>query len=243
MAEQHQEAKPIEKDVMGNLLEQVGEEELNNLEKSQRFTKISQEDFEKILSFIQSNKQFSDFVIVGRSNDQMPKDTDITISTTGPQVKSSSKSLEESWVMLEETEGAKKFVAEHPNLQKKPSIFDNWPSFGVYNKMSAVMTATGASFCFGYVVGAKAALDSLYRLAENKMAAAGLTLATALGTYLAPRLAFRAVQYIIVGGLLGGGAMAAPVFVVGTTGVFVTSTIYHAYILARRAGSRALAEH
>lgn len=49
-----------------------------------------------------------------------------------------------------------------------------------------------------------------------------------------PAIMLTAVKYIILGGVIGGTAVATPVFVVGTTGVFVSAAVYHAWIAAKR---------
>lgn len=49
-----------------------------------------------------------------------------------------------------------------------------------------------------------------------------------------PQIIVAAIEYIILGGVIGGTALAVPVLVVGTGGVFVSATVYHAFIAAKR---------
>lgn len=76
--------------------------------------------------------------------------------------------IEDGWVIVDAFDPeASIFVENHKNeLQVKRSFFHKWPSFRVGSKMCWVLSATGAAFFVGYITGAKAALDSLYRLTK-----------------------------------------------------------------------------
>lgn len=63
---------------------------------------------------------------------------------------------------------------------------------------------------------------------------AGLGAATAFTTALAPEVAIQALKYVIIGGLFGGAAVATPVFVVGSAGVFVAASVYHSFETTKR---------
>jgi hypothetical protein len=41
------------------------------------------------------------------------------------------RDLEESWVLVQDTVEARAYQANHQELQRRPSVFNDWPSFGV----------------------------------------------------------------------------------------------------------------
>lgn len=61
---------------------------------------------------------------------------EITISKGTFNPEPTARDLEESWVLVHDTAEARAFQAAHRELQRRPSIFNDWPSFGVYDKMS-----------------------------------------------------------------------------------------------------------
>lgn len=148
----------------------------------------------------------------------------------------------ENWVWVEtEIQGKQLLVQEKAAVARiDPGFFHDWPSFGVCNKLAVVTKASGAAFCFGFVMGARAAMDSLYRLLERPFVASGLGLAAALTSFLQPTVVLTAVEYLILGGVVGGAAVATPVFVVGTGGVFVSAAVYHSFEAAKRGAVRAV---
>jgi len=143
-------------------------------------------------------------------------------------------SLEESWVFVQSPTEHTSDLTESVIIPQSPGFFDDWPSFGVKEKMAVVMRTTGTAMFYGYLVGAKAALDSLYRIAERPFVAAGLSALTTMVAWFSPHLFLRVVGYVVVGGAVGAATVATPVFVIGTTGVFVSASIYHSFILAKR---------
>ena len=84
------------------------------------------------------------------------------------------------------------------------------------------------------------AMQSIYKLIESPVIAGGVGVAAALGVYLQPTFIVTAIEYVVLGGVVFGTSMAVPVFVVGTGGVFVGASVYHAYIASKRAGKRVL---
>jgi len=208
---------------MTSLLDQVKNEDFNNLESSQNFHKISNGELKEILDYVKTSKNFSHFVYVNPVNDE------------GSVEKNSITSLEESWVFVQSpTEHTSDSLTESVVVPQRPGFFDDWPSFGVKDKMAVVMRTTGTAMFYGYLVGASAALDSLYRIAERPLVAAGLSALTTMVAWLSPQLFLRVIGYVVVGGVVGAATVATPVFVIGTTGVFVSASIYHSYILAKR---------
>jgi hypothetical protein len=83
-------------------------------------------------------------------------------------------------------------------------------------------------------------MDSFYRLCERPLVAGVVGVTTAFAVSIQPTMLVTAVKYIILGGVVGGTAVATPVFVVGTTGVFVSAAVYHAWIVAKRGVVRAV---
>lgn len=65
-------------------------------------------------------------------------------------------------------------------------------------------------------------------------------IAATLGFYLQPGVIVTAIEYVVLGGVVFGTSVALPVFVVGTGGVFVAASVYHAYVAAKRGATRAL---
>jgi len=84
-------------------------------------------------------------------------------------------------------------------------------------------------------------MDSFYRLCERPLVAGVVGVTTAFAVSIQPMMLVTAVKYIILGGVIGGSAVATPVFVVGTTGVFVSAAVYHSWIAAKRSVVRAVA--
>lgn len=126
-------------------------------------------------------------------------------------------------------------------VARRTGFFENWPSFNVGSKLGVVLAATGTSFAFGFMMGARAAMDSFYRLCERPLVAGVVGVTTAFAVSIQPTMLVTAVKYIILGGVIGGSAVATPVFVVGTTGVFVSAAVYHSWIAAKRGVMRAAA--
>eukprot|EP01087_Luapelamoeba_hula_P015933 TRINITY_DN4833_c0_g1_i2.p1 TRINITY_DN4833_c0_g1~~TRINITY_DN4833_c0_g1_i2.p1 ORF type:complete len:414 (+),score=85.80 TRINITY_DN4833_c0_g1_i2:212-1453(+) len=117
----------------------------------------------------------------------------------------------------------------------RPGFFDNWPSYGVLDKLQVVVLSAAGAFCYGFVVGATEAIRKFMELImERPIVAGGLGIAAGFMTTLQPQLAGMAVGYVVLGGVVTGTAMAAPVLVLGTTGVFVSAAAYHSYIAAKR---------
>eukprot|EP01128_Nolandella_sp_AFSM9_P008105 TRINITY_DN4673_c0_g1_i1.p1 TRINITY_DN4673_c0_g1~~TRINITY_DN4673_c0_g1_i1.p1 ORF type:complete len:300 (+),score=58.37 TRINITY_DN4673_c0_g1_i1:83-901(+) len=226
---------------MESLITSVGGEELllssnpSALETSMK--RVEPEELEQILDFVRHHESFSSFVAVARGRSDYEKVSVADQPTSGG-------SLEDSWLMVKELDReAEQYLEEHKDIvQVRPSFFNKWPSFGVYRKLSTVTSYTGAAFCYGYVVGAQIALSSMARLAKHPMFAIGLSSAAAFTTYLSPQLVLRAVAYVAIGGLASGAATATPILVIGSTGVFVASGVYHAYVATKRGISRAFLE-
>jgi len=122
---------------------------------------------------------------------------------------------------------------------ERPGFFDNWPSFGVYEKLGVVLKATGSAFIFGFVMGAKLALESLYRLMEQRPAV-GVTagIAATVACTMAPGIILTGIKYVMIGGIIGGAGMATPILILGTTGVFVGAGLYHLWQLSKRSVKR-----
>jgi len=242
--------RPASKDVMDSLLESFDESELDSVERSERFKQVSPDELREIIDWIRANPRLteSQMIVVSRgeksASEPMPS-PDITLSPTHV-APTHVRSLEESWVLVDSQDPyASLFVkTNEAALQQKRSFFHHWPSFHVGSKMSWVLSAAGTAFLFGYLTGAKAALDSLYRLAQRPFAfagaAGGAAVLTGFTTAFAPEIALTALKYIVIGGLFGGAAVATPVFVVGTAGVFVASAVYHSFETTKRLGKIAV---
>jgi len=235
---------PASRDLMDSLLESFDESELDSVEQSERFRQVSPDELREIIDWIRANPRLTDrqMICVARgekdADDSLPQD--ITISpTTIPS--SQPRSLEESWVLMDAHDPyASLFVQQQgDSLQRKRSFFHHWPSFSMSSKMSWVLSATGTAFFFGYLTGAKAALDSLYRLASRPFLAVGAAGVTVFASAFAPEIALSTLKYIIIGGLFGGAAVATPVFVIGTGGVFVAAAVYHSFETTKRLGKLA----
>jgi len=83
-------------------------------------------------------------------------------------------------------------------------------------------------------------MDSFYRLCERPLVAGIVGVAATYAVAMQPTVMLTAVKYIILGGVVGGSAVATPVFVVGTTGVFVSAAVFHAWVAAKRSAIRAI---
>jgi len=64
--------------------------------------------------------------------------------------------------------------------------------------------------------------------------------ATAFFATMSPGLVIQAAKYIIIGALLSGTAVATPILVIGSSGIFVAATVYHSFELGKRSGKKAL---
>eukprot|EP01130_Rhizamoeba_saxonica_P006679 TRINITY_DN2662_c0_g1_i1.p1 TRINITY_DN2662_c0_g1~~TRINITY_DN2662_c0_g1_i1.p1 ORF type:complete len:248 (+),score=57.24 TRINITY_DN2662_c0_g1_i1:48-791(+) len=204
------------------LMQSGGHQDLANLENSDRFVKVAQDEFKDLLDFVRRQNEYSDYVIVAQEHPQQTVQVDSQIG---------------EWIVVD-GEDARRYEA----LNKSDAVgfFSDWPTFGVYSKMLAVVGAATAVFCYGFKMGASKAMESLYRLSEkHPVLTAGVGLATTYAVSLSPEIFVKAVQYVVIGGVVGGTAMATPVFVVGTSGVFVASSVYHTYILTKRLGQKA----
>lgn len=144
------------------------------------------------------------------------------------------KSLEnESFYWVDDLPWDQPYSNQLETRISKESFFDNWPSFSVSSKLSLVWHATGRAVWFGFGLGAGIAIDVvLNRLLRNPAVLATLSFTTAVGIALAPSLLLNAVEYVIIGGVVGSAVVAAPVFVVGAGGVFMCATAFHAYTAA-----------
>jgi len=120
----------------------------------------------------------------------------------------------------------------------RPGFFDNWPSFGVYDKLGVVLKATGGAFVFGFVMGAQLALESLYRLLERPAVGVSAGIAATVACTMAPGIILTGIKYVMIGGIIGGAGMATPILVIGTTGVFVGAGLFHLWQLSKRSVKR-----
>eukprot|EP01099_Mayorella_cantabrigiensis_P005447 TRINITY_DN4379_c0_g1_i1.p1 TRINITY_DN4379_c0_g1~~TRINITY_DN4379_c0_g1_i1.p1 ORF type:complete len:325 (+),score=85.16 TRINITY_DN4379_c0_g1_i1:28-1002(+) len=104
------------------------------------------------------------------------------------------------------------------------------PSFGVSAKLSAVLSLTGQTFMYGYTTGCLYVLRLLFKnLFSDPLKATSVTTLSALGAYWAPQLVFRALGYVVLSGVVSGTVVATPVLIVGTSGVFVSASVFHTY--------------
>lgn len=152
-----------------------------------------------------------------------------------------------SWIFVP-SEGAQLTNAEPEkamqvvNVKKGQGFFDNWPSFGVESKMHMVVDASASAFVFGFMLGSKTTFETLLSVLRKQCSeiSAGAAIAAALAVTMAPKLILTGMGCIIIGGVIGGVTVATPVFVVGTGGVFVSATVYHSFILAKRGAQKGL---
>jgi len=229
---------PASQELMASFLNSVKgfDNKSEFFQESRDFNQISLTELQGFLDWMASQSELNNFVVIGKGEQTSPVAIkDITESPTNlPH--GVERSLEESWVMVPQDDLlASQFVRAHPALQQKLSVFSDWPSFGVYDKVGWLLSKTGTAFCWGYLIGAKAALDSLYSLVRHPAVAGGMGLAAGYAAFVSPQLILRALQYVIIGGAFGGAAVAAPILVIGTSGIFVTATLYHAYQASKRA--------
>lgn len=237
LAKSLSDAVPASQSHLASLLSSVRDFDSAELMKeSQDFRQISLTELQSFLDWMSSQSDIYNFVIVGKGVQDTPVLLqDVTLSPSGlPH--GAPRRLEDSWVMVPNDDlDASIFVKTHPELQKKVSFFAEWPSFGVYDKMGWLLNKTGTAFCWGYLIGAKAALDSLYTLASrHPTLAAGMGLAVGYAAFVSPPLILKALQYVVIGGVFGGAAVATPIFVIGSTGIFVTASMYHAFQASKR---------
>jgi len=229
--------EPASKELMESMMDSFNSSHLDHMEQSEEFRKVSADELREILDWIRANPALSqsNFLCVARGDSAPPSlEPSITFSPTGV-APSHERFLEESWVMVERDPAASVFVAQHADtLQQRRSFIHHWPSFHVASKLGWVVSATGGAFFVGYLTGAKAAIDSLYRLAQHPIIFGGLGAASAVATALAPDVALTALKYIVIGGVFGGAAVATPVFIVGSAGVFVAAAVYHSFETTKR---------
>jgi hypothetical protein len=231
---------PASQEVMAALLQSSLHGGFDNksefIKESQDFNQISLMELQGFLDWMSSQSEMYNFVIIGKGEQESPVSMkDITLSPS-KLAHGEERSLEESWVMVPSDDLlASQFIHSHPGLQQKSAFFAEWPSFGVYDKVGWLLSKTGTGFCWGYLIGAKAALDSLYSLTRHPAVAGGVGLAAGYAAFVSPQLILRALQYVVIGGAFGGAAVAAPILVIGSTGIFVTASLYHAYQLSKRA--------
>lgn len=148
----------------------------------------------------------------------------------GQPLDNSLENWQQDWTLIDREQ----FVGLPETCTSTSSFFDNWPSFNVADKLIVVSKASGAAFTLGFTLGIQTALRSLYDIIQRPIVATGAALVTALGAYLSPQMFLTAVGYVAFGGVIGGTAMAAPVFIVGSTGVFAAAGVYHSYTAAKR---------
>jgi len=210
------------------------------MEESRKFRQIESSELQSFLDWMSSQSDMYNFIVVGKGETTDPVSIkDITLSPS-KLPHGTERAIEESWVMVPEDDLlASQFVSSHPELQQKLRFFDDWPSFGVYDKVTWVLSKTGTAFCWGYLIGAKAALDSLYSFTRHPIVAGGVGLAAGFAAYASPQLLLTALEYVVIGGVFGGATVAAPVIIIGSTGIFATASIYHTYQLAKRSIQKA----
>jgi len=232
-----EEKSPASQEVMASLVSSVqGFDRSEFIKESRDFNQISLTELQGFLDWMSSQSEMYNFVIIGKGEKDSPVSIKDITASPSHLAHGEERSLEESWVVVpNEDLLASQFVKSHPELQQKAKFFAEWPSFGVYDKVGWLLSTTGTSFCWGYLIGAKAALDSLYNLARHPIAAGGLGLAAGYAAFASPQLILTALQYVVIGGVFGGAAVAAPILVLGTSGIFVTASLYHSYQLSKRA--------
>jgi len=205
------------------------------LDESRQFRELSLTELQGFLDWMSSQSDIYNFVVVGKGENDTPITIGDITESPSPLPLGVERTLEDSWVVVPNNDLlASQFVKTHPDLQQKLGFFAEWPSFGVYSKVSWLVSQTGTAFCWGYLIGAKAALDSLYSLTRHPVVAGGVGLAAGYAAFVSPELILKALQYVVIGGLFGGASVAAPILVIGTSGIFVTASLYHAYVAAKR---------
>ena len=68
----------------------------------------------------------------------------------------------------------------------------------------------------------------------------GAAIAATIAATMSPKLFLTGLGFIVLGGVSVATAVATPVFVVGTTGVFVSAAVYHAFLLTKKSVKRGL---
>jgi len=213
------------------------------VEESEGFVRVTtEEEFKAFLHFLESTTPNNQLVVAGYTHPPTEADgKEITLSKAGGKPSFESRSLEESWVYVEPSNEAKAWVRSQDYVNTVPGFFDKWPSFGVVDKMTSVAQVSGAYFLFGYTIATKSVIESLTRLAEtNPGLVFGTCAASSYAMYLFPQLFFKAASYIALGTLAAGSVAAAPILVVGTSGIFIAATTYHSFQAFRRLGSLAI---
>eukprot|EP01101_Sappina_pedata_P000597 TRINITY_DN10798_c0_g1_i1.p1 TRINITY_DN10798_c0_g1~~TRINITY_DN10798_c0_g1_i1.p1 ORF type:complete len:344 (-),score=73.14 TRINITY_DN10798_c0_g1_i1:126-1157(-) len=124
-------------------------------------------------------------------------------------------------------------VVVPPKKSRFENFFANWPSFGTAKMMKIVLKYSGEAFYFGSVQGTTWLLTQITARIDSEIVAGaiGISIYTLI---LCPEILLNFFVTVMVVGVASGLASALPVLVVGTTGVVVSATVYHAYILSKR---------
>jgi len=69
---------------------------------------------------------------------------------------------------------------------------------------------------------------------NNPIAAGGVGFAASFAAYSSPQLLVRALSFVAIGGIFGGAATAAPILIIGATGLFVSASAFHLFQAAKR---------
>jgi len=120
--------------------------------------------------------------------------------------------------------------------QQQLSFFHNWPSFGVTSKLQVVVgfACGSAAWAWGFMSGVNMMTRMLGLLFEDYVIRSGFSYAVILGALLNPEVILTAVGSVMIAGVAVGAASSIPIFVIGSSGVFVSAAIYHAWEAARR---------
>jgi len=206
---------------------------------SHKFLMLKQEEFPELQQFIQYLcDQYGnfDFVVIGKGDNGAPISVKDISTSPSPLPHGTRRELEDSWVLVPNNDLlASKFVHSHLELQTRAKFTADWPSFGVYEKISWVLNITGQLFIYGYVLGSARVIDSIYNMLKNNpVASGGLGFAATFAAYNAPQLILKSLSFVVIGGVVGGAATAAPILIIGSSGVFVSAAVYHLYQVAKR---------
>eukprot|EP01103_Thecamoeba_quadrilineata_P002538 TRINITY_DN12488_c0_g1_i1.p1 TRINITY_DN12488_c0_g1~~TRINITY_DN12488_c0_g1_i1.p1 ORF type:complete len:346 (-),score=62.59 TRINITY_DN12488_c0_g1_i1:42-1025(-) len=142
---------------------------------------------------------------------------------------------DEEWVLLHFD---KDTTSDNPAVVAS-GFFESWPSFGVSEKMEVVMRYTGHAFYFGVIMGAQTMVSTVLETMLRKPILTAGTMGLACWTVvMTPEILLNVFGCLVLGGVISGTAVAVPVLIIGTGGVLVSASTYHAYIASKRTVNR-----
>mmetsp|Transcript_15030 Transcript_15030/g.38120 ORF Transcript_15030/g.38120 Transcript_15030/m.38120 type:complete len:268 (+) Transcript_15030:226-1029(+) len=197
------------------------------------FIKIDPARLPDVLAWLREEAVYNDLLVVGEAPRNAQAQPLAFTSTRGddfeildvPSDVTTVSAGDDEWVLLD---------ASGPSFAPVCCAEDPPPDFQVARKMRGVWKLTTKSLFFGYTFGSQLLLQSLFHHIVQQTTTGKVAVAAALSGLLSPTLLLTAAEVVVVCGLVGAALTTVPVFVIGTSGVFLSAAVFHAYHAAKR---------